>query len=176
MENKVYTYYKELPQWAKGVVIVGVLGATYILISQTIKRFRDAADIRAAMEESNLAAEELKKLQAQGVNPTLTSLQIDVIIKSLEDAMNDCGTNEERVYDAFKKLNNQADLTLLVKNWAVRYYRPCAASEPISFGKYLWDNKSFGGGISTWLNFDLDASEIKKVNKILSDKRIDFQF
>ena len=137
MANKVLNYYKELPSWAKGVVVVGVLGASYILISQTISRIRKGKDMKASLVESDIAKEELLELQRKGIHPTLKKSQIETIINSLVDAMNDCGTNENRIYDAFKKLNNEADLKLLIQDWKIRFYRPCAASQPISFAKFL---------------------------------------
>ena len=176
MANKVYSYYQDLPSWAKGVVVVGVLGDSYILISQTISRIRKGKDMKASLVESDIAKQELLDLQRKGIHPTLQKSQIETIINSLVDAMNDCGTNTTRVYDAFKKLNNEADLKLLIQNWQVRFYHPCAASQPISYMKYLYDDKSFGGNLSTWLNYDLSSSEISNVNKILSDKKINFKF
>jgi hypothetical protein len=32
--DNIYKYYKDLPQWAKGVVVVGTLGAIYIIGSK----------------------------------------------------------------------------------------------------------------------------------------------
>ena len=71
MANKVYSYYQDLPSWAKGVVVVGVLGASYILISQTISRIRKGKDMKASLVESDIAKQELLDLQRKGIHPTL---------------------------------------------------------------------------------------------------------
>jgi hypothetical protein len=176
MANKVYTYYKELPSWAKGVVVVGGIAIVYFTAKQIIKRIRTQAERKFDLQESDSASSDLQNLAQQGIKPTISNSQIDNIINSLVEAMNDCGTNEETVYNQFKKLNNTADVYALLKRWQIRYYRPCAVSNPISFAKYQFNNKAFGGNLSTWLTYDMTATEIGKINKILSDKRINYKF
>jgi len=176
MANKVYTFYKDLPQWAKGVVVVGGIAIVYFTAKQIINRIRGQAERKFDLQESDSASSDLQDLAQQGVKPTLSNTQIDNIINSLVMAMNDCGTNEDAVYNQFKKLNNIADVYLLLKRWQIRYYTPCAIQSPISFAKYQFNNKAFGGNLSTWLSYDLTQSEIAKINKILSDKGIKYKF
>ena len=71
-------------------------------------------------------------------------------------------------------MKNEVDIRKLVYIFGVRYYMPCSVSSPISYSKWLWNDKSFGGGISVWLGYDLTASEINKVNSILSTNGIDY--
>jgi hypothetical protein len=176
MKNKFFDYYKDLPDWAKGVVVVGGLGVAYIFVSQIITKVRQQAQLKFDLQESQTANTDLQILAQQGVKPTLSNTQIDNIINVLVESMNDCGTNEENVYNQFRKLNNLADVYALLKRWEIRYYRPCAITSPISYAKYQFNNKAFGGNLSSWLTYDLETSEIQKINKILSDKKIKFQF
>ena len=176
MSVKVYDYYKDLPSWAKGVVVVGGIAIVYFTAKSFIKRIRTQADEKRSLQESTNADNELIDLNNRGIKPTLTDSNITSIINSLKDAMNGCGTNEKRVYDDFSKLNNEADVKLLIRNWGVQYYQPCAGSQPISYSKWLWNDKSFGGSISEWLNYDLSTSEINKVNDILAKKGIKHKF
>jgi hypothetical protein len=176
MANKVYDYYNGLPAWAKGVTIVGGLGIAYIIGSKIYKAIAEKAKNKTILEESESAGADLLDLQQQGINPTLSDTQIDSIINSLVEAMNDCGTDENAVLNQFKILNNIADVYLLINRWKIRYYRPCAAYQPISYAKWLWDDKAFGENLSTWLTYDLTASEINKINNILSEKGIEFKF
>jgi hypothetical protein len=90
--------------------------------------------------------------------------------------MNGCGANQTRIENAFKKLNNEADLKLLIRDFGVRFYTPCAISSPISYAIYLSDNKHFGGTVATWLLYDLGTSSIDKINNILASKKINFKF
>ena len=176
MANKVFDYYKELPSWAKGVVIVGGLAVSYVFISRTIARIRKAKDIKDVQKETDYANRDLIELARRGIKPTIDRTQMEIIIKSLEDSMNGCSYSQTRIENAFKKLNNEADLKLLIRDFGVRYYTPCAISSPISYAIYLSDNKHFGGTLATWLNYDLGTSDINKINKILSDKNINFKF
>ena len=176
MKNKFYDYYKDLPPIAKGVVVIGGLGVAYIFVSQIIKKVRKDAGSKFDLQESTTANTDLQILAQQGIKPTLSNTQIDNIINVLVESMNDCGTNEENVYNQFRKLNNLADVYALLKRWEIRYYRPCAVESPISYSRYLLNDKLFGGNLSSWLTYDLETSEIKKINKILTDKNINFQF
>jgi hypothetical protein len=176
MANKVFDYYKELPSWAKGAVVVGGIAISYFVISRTISRIRKAKDIKDVQRETNFANQDLLELARKGIKPTIDRTQMEIIIKSLEDAMNGCGANQTRIENAFKKLNNEADLKMLIRDFGVRYYTPCAISSPISYAIYLTDNKHFGGTVATWLNYDLGTSDVNKINKILADKKINFKF
>jgi hypothetical protein len=60
--------------------------------------------------------------------------------------------------------------------WGVQYYEPCAASQPISYTRWMWNDKTFGGSISAWLNYDLSTSEINKINVMLQSKGIKHKF
>jgi hypothetical protein len=176
MANKVFDYYKDLPQWAKGIVVVGGIAIVYFTTKQIIKRVRGQAERKLDTQESDDAKKDLKDLEDKGVRPTLSSTQLESIINNLVQSMNDCGTDEQLIYNQFKKINNEADVYALLNKWQIRYYRPCSVSSPISYAKWLANDKAFGGSLSTWLSYDLSSSEIGKINKILSDKNIKFKF
>ena len=169
-------FYNGLPPWAKGVVVVGGIAIIYFTTSQVISRIRKNNELKSNLRESADAQQELQDLSNQGVNQTLSNSEITSIINALVASMNSCGTDEDAVYNQFKKLNNIADLKTLIYKWGVQYYTPCAIEAPISYTKWLWNDKSFGGSISEWLNYDLNQSEIAKINKILSDKNINHSF
>jgi lipid-binding SYLF domain-containing protein len=40
-ENKAVEVFKELPSWAKGVVVIGVLGIGYIIYNRIYKSLKD---------------------------------------------------------------------------------------------------------------------------------------
>jgi hypothetical protein len=175
-QNKAIEIYNGLPQWAKGVVAVGGIGIAFYIGYTLIRRVRKNAEMKADMKESDTAIDDLKKLEQQGIRPTISNTQAESICTALTEAMNGCGTDEEAIYNQFKKLNNIADVQLLIAKWGIRYYRPCAATQPISYSRYLFNDKAFGGNISALLNYDLSQSEIQKINKLLSDKRINYKF
>lgn len=176
MQNKVLTYYKELPSWGKGAVsVIGVSLAAY-LIYKVYNSIKEKRDLKEANIAAIMAEEELRELSQNGVRPTYSKSQYESFSQKLVEAMNGCGTTEESVYEVFKAMRNKADALSLISAFGIRYYRPCAATEPISYIKFLADNKAFGGPLQTWLEYDLDSSEIKKINDILKSNRVNYQF
>jgi len=176
MANKIAEYYKELPTWSKGIVAIGGLALIGIVGFTIYRRIKTNLDLKINLKESDSASDDLRRLEAQGVKPTLNNSQIMTIINSLKDAMNGCGTSEQRVYDNFSKLNNDADVLLLLKLWQVQYYEPCSATSPISYARWMFNDKAFGGNLSEWLNYDMTTTEIKQINSILAKKGIKHKF
>lgn len=172
----ILAFWNGLPMWAKGFSVVAAVGIPSYIGYTIYKNQKAKKAAKIDVQESESASADLKILEKQGIKPTMSNTQIDNIIAALVEAMNDCGTDENGVYNQFKKLNNIADVYALIKRWEIRYYRVCAASSPISYIKYLFNDKAFGGNLSTWLTYDLSATEIGKINKILSDKGIKFKF
>jgi hypothetical protein len=169
-------FYNDLPNWAKGVVAVGgiaIIGFFGFKIYQDIKRKRG---LKQAGQSADEASAELKNLSSKGVNPTITKTQATNFSNSLVQAMNGCGTDENMVNGVFSKLKNDADVYLLIQQFGVRFYTPCSVSSPISFAKYLINDQSFGGDLATWLSYDLTSSEIAKINTILKNNKIKYQF
>lgn len=169
-------FYNDLPNWAKGVVAVGgvlIVGVFGYKIYQDLK---NRSSIKQAGQSADEAETELKNLSFRGIKPTITISQASTFASSLVQAMNGCGTDENMINGIFSKLKNDADIYLLIKQFGVRYYTPCPASNPISYGKFLLNEKSFGGDLGTWLSYDLTASEIKKINTILTKNKIKYQF
>ena len=169
-------FYNDLPNWAKGVVAIGgvlIVGVFGYKIYQDIKNKRNLKQAGQSADEADI---ELKNLSSKGIKPIITSTQATNFASSLVQSMNGCGTDENMINSIFSKMKNDADVYLLIKQFGVRYYTPCPATNPISYGKFLIDEKAFGGDLATWLSYDLSSSEIKKINKILSNNKINYQF
>ena len=169
-------FYNDLPNWAKGVVAIGgvlIVGIFGFKIYQDTKRKKDLKQAGQSADEANA---ELQNLSSKGIKPTITATQATNFSSSLVQAMNGCGTDENMIYSVFSKLKNDADLYLLIRQFGVRFYTPCPASNPVSYAKFLVDDKAFGGDLATWLSYDLSSSEISKINKILSNNKIKYQF
>jgi hypothetical protein len=176
MANKIFDYYKDLPSWAKGVVVVGGLAIVGIAVYSVIRKLKTDAKMRELLKESDYANDELKKLASQGIRPTLSNLQIQSMIESIRDAVGGVGTDEQRIYDVFSKLNNEADLNLLIKLYGVQSFEPNPFQSQISYVKWLIDNNSVGGSITRTITDELNNSELKKLNSILAKKGINHKF
>jgi hypothetical protein len=169
-------YFENLPSWSRGVISVVGVGAIVYIAYQVYANIKTKKDIAKSLEAQKLAEIELQDLKRKGIVPTKTNAQFEVFSAKIIEAVNGCGTDEEAIYTVFNNMNNKADVLSLISSFGVRYYRPCAATQPISYGRFVLNDKSFGGDLSTILQYDLDSTEIAKINNILQSKKIDFTF
>lgn len=175
-DNKILKIYEDLPPWSRGVVgVTAALGIGFIIYT-TYTKIRDRINLQDAKKLSDVADSELKTLASKGVKPTLTQSQVEAMCLKLVEAMNGCGTDEKMIKQVFESLSNKADLLMLIKIFDVRYYTPCAADQPISYIKWQFNDKSFGGNLATWMSYDLSSSNISDINAILQKKKIDYKF
>lgn len=176
MSDKTYRYYKDLPPWAKGIVIVGGVAVAGYIVIKIYNNIKASKDKKEAEKLSSDAQKELASLKMRGIKPTYSQSQYVSYSNKIVVALDSCGSDTKAVYNVFEAMKNQADILSLIVAFGVKYYQPCAASSPISYARYLVDDKTFGGNLSTWLSYDLSESELAKINKILSDKKINYNF
>lgn len=173
---KVYDYYKDLPPWAKGVVSVGSIAIIGFIVYNGFKKIKQKKSLSDALGVSRDAKEEARLLQIRGIKASYTQTQYESFALKLVEAMNGCGTSINSVNQVFESMVNKTDVLRLIEVFGVRYYRPCAATQPISYVRYMNDEKTFGGNIQTWMQYDLSSREIENINNTLKNKNIDFKF
>lgn len=169
-------YFENLPSWSRGVISIVGVGTVAFIGYQIYTSIKNKQDLAKNLEAQKLANNELANLKKNGIVPTKSASQFEILSAKINEAVNGCGTDEEAIYQVFNSLNNRADLLSLISSFGIRYYRPCAATDPISYTSWMFNNKSFGGDLSSLLSYDLDNSEIAKINSILKSKKIDFTF
>jgi len=167
MENKVYNYYKELPPWAKGVVVVGGVAIVYFTTRSIIKSIKKKKEEKDNRDLLNAMEREKRLLEKQGIRQTVSDSQLESFSQKLVEAFNDCGTTEASVYTVFNGLKNKADLIALIKIYGTRAYSGCLIQGEFGDMKYT---------LPRAIESELDSSETKKVNDILNKKGIDFSF
>lgn len=163
-------YYERQPDAVKIIAVAGVALLGY----SVYRAWRKSQDYKDANKAADLANQELQVLATQGVTPTLSALQFENLSQTIVEAINGCGTDEESVFNVFRQLHNSADIRKLIAVFGVRYYRPCAATDPISYSIWLANDEAFGGTLVTLLYYDLSDSDIGEINSILRGKGIDF--
>lgn len=163
-------FYERQPDAVKIIAAAGVALLGY----SVYRSWRRNQDLRDANKAAELANQELQQLATQGVHPTLTNLQFENLSQSIVEAINGCGTDEDAIFNVFRQLNNNADIRKLIAVFGVRYYRPCAATDPVSYSIWLANDEAFGGTLVTLLYYDLSDSDIGEINSILKGKGIDF--
>jgi hypothetical protein len=174
MKNNVFKYYQELPSWAKGVVVVGGLTVSYIFVSQLIGRFRQQRDSKEQLEEITGANSDLKKLAQQGIYPTLSKPALDAMSSAIIDAVNGCGTDNQKIISQFQKLNNDADILALVAVFGLRKKQRCIFSDDAR--EDFFSQFTPPMSLTAHLQSDMNDAEIKKINNILIDRGIKYQF
>lgn len=169
-------YYKNQPDWAKGVINVVVVGGVAFAGYSIYRNAQKRKEIEAANQAAEYATDELGRLAARGIRPTYLNSEFELMAGALVQAMNGCGTDEEMILDVFRKMRNDADVLKLITVFGVRFYQPCAASQPLSYLRWMWDDQSFGGGIGEWLSYDLSSGYIEDINDILRSRGITYSF
>lgn len=78
----------------------------------------------------------------------------------LESAMFRPGTQEQSVYNIFRKMKTADDVKALI----------------VAFGSRRQELQLYTSSLGEWLNNELDEQELADLNKILSDQNINFSF
>lgn len=89
---------------------------------------------------------------------------------SLETAMENATTDEETIYSVFRKLKNNNDYLMLQKAFGSRVYSGELFGVLISYIDF-----TNGNTLEQWLHFELDDSEINKLNDILKLRKITYR-
>lgn len=169
-------YYQDQPRVTKGIINVIVVGGLAYLGWRLYRDAKRRQEIAAAMAAAQLAAAELARLAKEGVRPSFYDSQYELWANQVAEAMNGCGTDEAMILNVMSFMRNDADVLKLIEQFGVRYYRPCAASQPISYATWLLDSQSFGGGIGEWFAYDLSTSDIQDINETLKDNGVSYRF
>lgn len=184
-QTKIIEYYKDLPGWAKGVVIIGGSAIAWFGILNPVRKAiikkLDAGKLNKSVSEFK---GDLADLKRKGINPTYPSSQYFVWADAIENQFSGCDwgvalfdlnipvvggwTGSGSLMKGIaEKMNNDADFSSLVLAFGTRTYDQCG----------FWP---FAGNITANLskavNDELDSEEIKAINKILQKKNITYRF
>lgn len=170
MATKVVTYYKGLPPWGRGVVVVGGAVVAVIVVAKIYKGIKNKIAENNAMLEAQQSASDLKDLIGMGVNPTYPNSQYESWSNQLVQAFTGCGTDVDAVYSIFKNIQNEADILKLISTYGIRPYDKCM------HWIYL-----FGGGVQNLslpgaMTSELSSSDIDNINNLLASKGIKYRF
>ncbi len=168
MKVNLFQWYKELPDWAQGAVIVGGLALTWFGVANPVRKLiMKKLDETKAVKEGVAAGNELDKLRKKGIVPTINKAQAEGMSNSLQAAFAGCGTDASAVFRVFQQLKNDADVYYLINVYGVRIYDAC--NWEFDFGD---KNLSLSGAISDELGF------VQKdyINRVMKEKGITYQF
>lgn len=164
------------PGWAKGIENILIIGATVYVGYKLYQRYKADQFHKDENKSIDQSLNDLQKLAAQGVFPTITDTQFQTMAERLVGAMTGCGTDEDTIYQVMGLLQNDADFLKLINIFGLRGIMPCQLTHPVAYVQYLHDPNSFLGGLASWLQSELTTDEIDTVNYTLSQNGISYKF
>lgn len=121
MSNKVFQYYKDLPSWAKGVVVVGGAFAVFMIGSRIYKIVFPSESEKKNKELAKNVDSEISNLSKNGLKPSFADSNYNTFANTIYNSMryavgDDYGTVEVTM----KKMKNDLDVAKLVKAFGQR--------------------------------------------------------
>lgn len=167
MAQEKSSFWKDLPGWARGIIVVIILLVIVFIAYKLYKFIMDRAEA-SGKEDVRDTQKDLNDLIKQGVKPTYQQSQYSNWAESLRLAFNGCGTSNATWERIFKNgVKNDADVLALIATYGERTYDGCN-----------WEG-DFGDKKQTLpsaLTDELSSSEIGQINTWLTQKGIKYQF
>jgi hypothetical protein len=183
MDNKAFSYYKELPSWAKGVVVIGGIAIVYFTAKQLIDRIKKEGEIKKQTETIKEEKQDLEQLQSEGKKATFNESQYKIWADAIQSQFKGCDTTPKVPFaptttfwvitnwsgsgasfvNIISKFKNDIDFLKLNQAWGIRSYPDC-----------LWG--TITGTLPMALRDELDDSEIESINKALAKQGIKYQY
>lgn len=174
----VFEWYKEQPGWAKGLLVVSVVGITIYTGFKIYGGIRTA--IRKAQASKSIAdvAGERKDLENSGISASFANSDYKGWATSIEKQFEGCdffpaiwipggigfSRSGKLVYDILGQFKNNVDFLKLVEAWGIRTYDACGFSGNV-------ENVNLYGAITD----ELSTSEIDFLNELLASKGITYK-
>lgn len=174
MKGDTLKYYNGLPQWARGIVVVGGLVVGYIAVNAIIKKISQNKKDATALQEINTASGDLNAVIASGTSPTLNNSQLEAMSSAIIEASNGCGTDNNMIFATFSKIKNDADILSFIKVFGLRKKTRCPFTADTMEG--FWSSNTMPMSLSAMINSELDTTEIQKINDGFLAKGMKYQF
>ena len=180
MKAGAFQYYKELPPWAKGIILVGTFGTVAFIGWKVYKGIQQAVDKSKANKSiADVKSERLVE-ESKGIGGSFSDSQYQGFASALQNQFAGCDfstvvpffpgkdlTYSGRVlYNILNTFKNNVDFLKLVEAWGIRTYDACG----IGTGDVV--NVNLYAAVSDELGND----EVVEINKLLSSKGITYQF
>lgn len=136
----------------KAIAISIILVVAIILIAFLWKKIKVAIiTAKSKIDNVNLINEEIT---STGIPPSYSDSQYNVYAQQLYTAMKGLGTDENAIYTVFRQMKNRVDILKLFAAFGTRD------------GQDLYE----------WMAGDLSSWNFNKINNILTDNGVDYQF
>ncbi len=172
MEKGFYKYYKDLPPYAKGALIVG---GGFLLALAGMKAYKSlfpSAEEKKSREFVDNVKDEVDKYLKQGMKPTFADSQYNAFANDIHEGMRYAvGDDYGNVQRILLLMNNDIDVAKLIKAFGVR--QDYAFGVPTGSPKDLitFVNSELGDDYGGLTRYRVDA-----VNANWKKKGIKYQF
>jgi hypothetical protein len=168
---KVYQYYKDLPPWAKGVVVVGGAVVVYLVGSRVYRAvFPTEAQRKNRELEKNIDSE-ISKLQGNGKKASFSDSNYNTFANTIYNSMRFAvGDDYSTVESTLKRMKNDLDVAKLIKAFGVKqdYFFGLPTGDKMDLFTYI--QKELGNEYGGLTNY-----RVKRINEDWSKKGISYQ-
>jgi hypothetical protein len=120
-KDNLYKYYTELPQWAKGVVIVGGVGIVGLLGFRIYRKLFPSESERSAQQLVNSIVSDIQRWRREGLTQSYPDLEYQTLANAAYEGMRYCvGDSYSDVETIMKKMQNNLDVAMLVDAFRTR--------------------------------------------------------
>jgi len=168
---KVYQYYKDLPPWAKGVVVVGGALVVYLVGSRVYRAVFPTETQRKNRELEKNIDSEISKLQGNGKKASYSDSNYNTFANTIYNSMRFAvGDDYSTVESTLKRMKNDLDVAKLVKAFGVKqdYFFGLPTGDKMDLFTYI--QKELGNEYGGLTNY-----RVKRINEDWSKKGISYQ-
>ncbi len=166
-DNKVYQYYKDLPSWAKGVVVVGGAIGLFFVGRKVYQAIFPSDSQKRNRQLFQNVSNEISKYQSSGLKPSFPDSQYETWANTIYNSMRYAvGDDYATVELTMKKMMNNLDVAKLIKAFGKRqdYAFGIPVGDPMDLFTYV--QKELGndwGGLTNYRVRNINADWKKKL-------------
>ena len=168
---KVYQYYKDLPPWAKGVVVVGGAVVVYLVGSRVYRAvFPTDAQRKNRELEKNIDSE-ISKMQGNGKKASFSDSNYNTFANTIYNSMRFAiGDDYGTVESTLKRMKNDLDVAKLIKAFGLKqdFFFGLPAGDKMDLFTFV--QKELGNEYGGLTNY-----RVKRINEDWSKKGILYQ-
>ena len=168
---KVYQYYKDLPPWAKGVVVVGGAVVVYLVGSRVYRAvFPTDAQRKNRELEKNIDSE-ISKMQGNGKKASFSDSNYNTFANTIYNSMRFAiGDDYGTVESTLKRMKNDLDVAKLIKAFGLKqdFFFGLPAGDKMDLFTFV--QKELGNEYGGLTNYS-----VKRINEYWSKKGILYQ-
>lgn len=171
MPNGVYKFYRELPPWAKGVVVVGGGLVLFMVGKRVYKSVFPSESDKRNRQLFNDVGKEIVKYQNSGQLASFPDSQFETFANTIYNSMRfAAGDDYATVELTMKKMKNNLDVAKLLKAFGKRqdYFFGIPTGDPMDLFTYV--QKELGNDFAGLTNY-----RVRNINADWKKKGITYQ-